>query len=323
MKTQLMNKFKLIPFSSTLCVLFFLIGFNVFAQEGTFYAPKKEPKSVFVNVSGDVAYIFEIYRIPDSQGFTGRNVIDTLKKNASGNYEGKISQLNYASEPKMLLIKSFHDQVDVSCELVLKEDGFAYNGSLNNALLNQHSFKLVNEIDSKYPGTNYGPELMINRFYNQEDVNIPFRDYEKKYAEEFQNYADSVNDKFAKYNEIVNELRANLNGISAIDFKTGLDQLPGRDDLTVGYFKAMINELAMSNPSTFFNVVEISEAEVRENEFSVLTKESRKYLLENGPDCEMKDELIKQRRKKVWRDVGLIGIPSALIVVGAATIHTN
>jgi len=319
-----MNR-KIFHTSFLLLILFLLSSPSFFAQgETTFLTPKKNPKTVFVALDGKKAYVFEIFRIPDASGFTGRNVLDTLTETSTGMYEGRNTTLSIAGVPKNLFLKSLHEKKDVTIEMVANEGtNDPFNISLNNALLNQFAVNLSNEINAKYVNTDFFVGDIVNRFYSEEDEAMPYQKFESKYAAQYKEYADSTMKKHEQYNNKVNELRAQLLGITPEDFNKSMQQLPKRDDMSVSHFKTLTNELAMSNPLTYLKAAEIASPEVRKDMFEVLTSESRRNILANGPDCEMKTELKKQHHKKVWKDVALIGIPSALIVVGAATINTN
>lgn len=304
-------------------VISIFCSFSLTAQSNTFYSPAKGKKSIFVNVDGSRAYIFEIYRLPEGGGFTGRKVIDTLNKTANGNYAGKVSELTMNDGPKKLKIKYDYNEAESLIELDESEDHNAYNGSLNNALLNQFAFRFEKEIREKYPDAEFSSIDVIDRFYSGEEVYLPYKEYESKYSTQFIAYSDSVNKELAGYAAIAGKLRQELITVSPADFKAGIDRFPGENGLKVPYFKELTNELAMTSPVTYFKVAELSTEEERNEMFGKLTRESRRNLIENGPDCEMKTLLKKQHNKKVWKDVGLIGVPSALIIVGAATIHTE
>jgi len=303
--------------------IFSMASFLISAQENAFYTPKKGMKSIFINVDGDRAYIFEIYRLPEGGGFTGRKVIDTLAKVSNGNYDGKAAHLKLDAEPYMLKLKNDGNESEVNTEIIKKEDHQPFNGALNNAFLNQFAVDLEKQLDQKYPAVDFSAVDGINRFYDPQKVYWPFKEYESKYGPKFMAYADSVNKKLFLYNETALNLRKDISSISPEKFKEGIEKFPGEGELKVSYFKDITNELAQSNPSTYFRVAEMSSEETREKMFRELTGESRRNLIQNGPECEMKDALKKYRNKKVWVDVGLIGVPSALIIVGAATINTT
>jgi hypothetical protein len=303
--------------------IFLMTALPVSAQENAFYTPKKGMKSIFINVEGERAYIFEIYRLPEGGGFTGRKVIDTLTKDSNGNYEGKASKLKLDNAPYMLKLKNDGHESEVNTEIIKKEDHHPFDGALNNALLNQFAVELEKEIEQKYPAADFSAVDVINRFYDQQKVYWPFKEYESKYKVRFAAYADSINKKLFSYNETAMDLRKEIVSVGPEKFKAGMDNFPGEGELKVSYFKDITNELAQSNPSTYFTVAEMSSEEMREKMFRALTGESRRNLIHNGPNCDMKDAVKKQHRKKVLVDIGLIGVPSALIIVGAATVNTE
>ncbi len=317
-----MNR-KIVQSTFFLSILFLINSLTVCAQETTFLNPKKNPKTVFVALDGKKAYVFEIYRIPDSQGFTGREVLDTMEQRGEGNYTGKNATLSTNGASRTLFLKSLHEQKDVTIEMVSSEgDNSDFNVSLNNALLNQFAVQLSNDVNTKFQNTTFFVGDVVNHFYSEEDVDMPYQQFESKYAKLYQDYADSTLKKHESYAKVVNQLKANQLAIPAEQFINGIKQLPERRDLTVTHFKILVNELAMTNPATFLKAAEMASPEVKKDMFEVLSGESRKNIVENGPDCETKDELKKQHRKKIWIDVGLIGLPSALIILAAFTINT-
>lgn len=293
-----------------------------FSQQQIF-VPKKDPQSLFISVEDAKAYVYEVYRLPNGYG-TSRRMLDELSKTGEGKFKGKVTELDIVSVPASIKMDALHEKKNFASDLVEKKDRTPYNRALNQALLSSTAYRIDSLAKLGYKRASFPSITLEKRFYKESEISNFYRQYDASHLSQLDKYADSVLSVFNTVHDTYKRTKDKTQNLEVNELVEDFRKLSlSSNYLEISPFSEMVNELANVNPAKFYEVARASKYENKIKMFNALTRQSRKYLLRNGPDCAESDELKDNYSKNSLKTGLMIGVPSALIIVGAIFLQTN
>ena len=239
-------------FTTTLLLLHLSIAFTQSNNKTTFFQTNSKAHLYYVELDNTEAIVYQMGSYFDKAG-TGSSIrmIDTLYKQATGNYTGKSTSIITENNKTWLITQ--HKKTR-KYELNKVADLAEAYTHLNNAYYLGRYFALSDELNKSYPLNHFTFRGGFNAWEALENKNID--------PTEFRIYADArmhyIKDSFSVVHDrhvlLTNHLIQQLKTIDYAVLKDSLATLPANFRGTGWYFGSVVNEVSKQRPEFFFRL---------------------------------------------------------------------